>query len=247
MKTKPSWQVTLALILIALSALVYYVHFLIFRDPEHIFLYFFGDFAFVFFEVLLVTLVIHRLLHHREERARSQKLNMLNGAFFSELGTELLRMLAGFDAESRRLVEKLALPGDWSEREFLGIREEVENHPAAFAGGGDELEKVKELLAGKKQFLLDLLQNRNLLEEESFTNLVWAVYHLAEELIHRRDLSGLGQADRLHLAGDLKRVYQLLAREWMGYIRHLKKAYPHLFSLAARINPFNPAASVEVK
>ena len=64
------WQVTLALVLIAMTGLVYYVHYLIFRDPHHIMIYFIGDVAFVFFEVLLVTLIIHRGLHLRERAQR---------------------------------------------------------------------------------------------------------------------------------------------------------------------------------
>lgn len=57
---------------------------LFFRDPHHIFLYLIGDIAFVFIEVLLVTLIIHQLLSRREKQAMLKKLNMVIGAFFSE-------------------------------------------------------------------------------------------------------------------------------------------------------------------
>jgi hypothetical protein len=46
---------------------------------------------------------------------------------------------------------------------------------------------------------------------------------------------------------DIKRVYQLLVREWLSHMEHLKSDYPYLFSLAVRTNPFNPEASAEVK
>jgi hypothetical protein len=52
-----SWQVTLGLVLIILSAVVYFAHYLVFHDVHHIFIYLVGDIAFVFIEVLLVTLV----------------------------------------------------------------------------------------------------------------------------------------------------------------------------------------------
>ena len=60
-----NWQVVLGIVLIMLSASVYYVHFLIFRDARHIFIYLIGDIVFVFLEVFLVTLVIHNLLLDR--------------------------------------------------------------------------------------------------------------------------------------------------------------------------------------
>ena len=247
MKRVFDWQVTLGVILIALTTLVYFVHYLVFRDIEHIFIYFIGDVAFVFFEVLLVTLVIHRLLHHREQRALRNKLNMLIGAFFSELGTDLLRRLTGHDQESHRLAQHLLSPSDWSERQFLNIQESAREHNSAMDSRQGDLEALRDHLQEKKQFMLDLLQNPSLLENEPFTNLVWAVFHLTEELAHRRDLKDLPEADHRHLAEDMERVYHLLLVQWTGYMMHLKKDYPYLFSLAKRTNPLTHHAPVEVK
>ena len=95
------WQVFLGLSLIILSSAVYLVHYIIFRDAHHIFLYLIGDIAFVFFEVLLVTLVLHQLLHHREKKNMLNKLNMVIGAFFSEVGTELLKSFSDFDKDGK--------------------------------------------------------------------------------------------------------------------------------------------------
>ena len=68
-----SWQVYWGLILISLSLFFYLLHYLIFRDAHHIFLYLVGDTAFVFIEVLLVTLIIQRLLQEKEKMARLEK------------------------------------------------------------------------------------------------------------------------------------------------------------------------------
>jgi hypothetical protein len=95
--------------------------------------------------------------------------------------------------------------------------------------------------------LLGLLENPNLLEHESFTDLLWAVFHLTEELGCRTDLKNLPDTDYAHLSGDIKRVYILLISEWLAYMKHLKDTYPYLFSLSVRTNPFDPNASVEVK
>jgi len=95
--------------------------------------------------------------------------------------------------------------------------------------------------------LLGLLENPNLLEHESFTNLLWAVFHLTDELAHRSDLVKLPDTDYQHLAGDMKRVYHQLIIQWLNYMKHLKQDYPYLFSLAMRTNPFDINASVVVK
>ncbi|MFC1704062.1 hypothetical protein ACFL1E_04700 [Candidatus Omnitrophota bacterium] len=247
MKRILDWQVKLGLLLIALSALVYLIHFAIFRDVHHIFIYLIGDIAFVFFEVLMVTLVIHQLLHHREKKALLNKLNMVIGAFFSEVGTDLLKTFSGFDPNAAKIIDRLIIDGDWSDEEFTKVRTELKRYDCAIDITRADLENVRKFLKERRQFLLTLLENPNLLEHESFTNLLWAVFHLTEELVHRKDLRRLPETDYQHLAGDMKRAYRQLLSEWLDYMKHLKKNYSYLFSLAMRTNPFDSDASVEVK
>jgi len=82
-----------------------------------------------------------------------------------------------------------------------------------------------------------------LLENEAFTELLRASFHLNDELLNRKDLKNLPASDLQHLGGDLKRVYALLVRHWLTYLKHLKENYPYLFSLAMRTNPFDAEAS----
>jgi len=242
-----NWQVLLGLFLIVLSVVVYYMHYLIFRDIHHIFLYLIGDIAFVFIEVLLVTLVLHQLLHYREKKAMLNKLNMVIGAFFSEVGTELLKTFSLFDKEAFKITQKLVVTNAWSEKDFSEILKNIKDHSYNIDSKRGNLEDVKSFLKEKRQFLLNLLENPNLLEHKSFTSLLWAVFHLTEELIHRRKLTELPDSDYNHLAGDIKRVYHLLIAEWLNYMKHLKRDYPYLFSLAMRTNPFDANAVIEVR
>jgi hypothetical protein len=94
--------------------------------------------------------------------------------------------------------------------------------------------------------MLGLLENPNLLEHDDFTELLWSVFHLIEELEYRTDLTKLPESDLDHLSVDIKRAYIHLLRQWLAYIQHLKNDYPYLFSLAARTNPLDPDARVEV-
>ena len=106
---------------------------------------------------------------------------------------------------------------------------------------------MADLLKAKREHLLHLLENPNLLEHESFSELLWAIFHLSEELDHRQDLYQLSNSDYLHLVGDIKRAYLLLIVQWLDYLQHLSDNYAYLFSLAIRTNPFNPEASIEIK
>jgi hypothetical protein len=242
-----NWQIFLGLFLMALSAIFYLIHYFIFRDVHHIFLYLIGDIAFVFIEVLLVTLIIHQLLSEREKRAILKKLNMVIGAFFSEVGTRLLRSFSTFHPHVDEIRNDLIVTNDWSETKFLEAKKVLMKHDLGIESRKVDLAEVKGFLMGKRNFLLRLLENPNLLEHESFTDLLWAVFHLTEELETRIDVKQLPEADYEHLSADMRRAYVLLVSEWLDYMKHLRTNYPYLFSLAVRMNPFDPNASPEIK
>ena len=241
------WQVMLGLVLVGLSALVYLAHYLIFRDAHHIFIYLIGDIAFVFLEVLLVTLLIHRLLGYREKISRLGKLNMVLGSFFCEVGTELLRKFSARDRQSAALRSELVFSDGMSRQGLAHMRQRIDRHEYDIVVSADFLAEVKTFLMAKRDFLLGLLGNPNLLEHESFTDMLWAVFHLTEELNYRPDLSHLPERDREHLGRDVLRSYRRLLREWVDYMGHLMKKYPYLYSLANRLNPFDTQISVEIK
>jgi hypothetical protein len=246
-KTNLIQRVLLGLLLIMLSIFFYTVHYALFRDSHHIFIYLVGDIAFVFIEVLMVTLIIHHLLAEREKRAMLKKLNMVIGAFFSEVGMSLLELFCGFDTKAREISERLLVDNKWSPEHFAQMQTVLCNHDYKIDSRVGDLKGLREFLIGKREFLLNLLENPNLLEHEEFTELLWAVFHLAEELSHRPTVDGLPESDHNHLSGDIRRAHRCLVREWLSHMEHLKNDYPYLFSLAVRMNPFDSNASVQVQ
>ncbi|NPV51101.1 MAG: hypothetical protein HPY60_07910 [Candidatus Methanofastidiosum sp.] len=241
------WQLKWAIILIFLSASVYIFHYFIFRDVHHIFLYLIGDIAFVFIEVLMVTLVIHELLTIRDKKAMLEKMNMVVGTFFVEMGRTLLDRLNDFDKNFDEVKENFIDIGKWSKKDFIDKLEIAKSIHYEIDMEKADLEILKKFLLEKREFMLRLLENPNLLEHDSFTELLWAVTHLTEELSLRDDLKKCTGTDLNHLQGDMKRAYVILIYEWIEYMGHLKNKYPYLFSLAVRMNPFNPEASIEIK
>jgi len=228
----------LAILFVVLSAVTYFIHYLIFRDIRHIFIYMVGDLAFLPLEVLLVVLIIERVLARREKRTKLQKLNMVVGAFFSEVGNRLLQaLLEHFDNRSE-ISRHLNITENWTRREFqkavrFAYRLNIELDCRKI-----DLEELKVFLAQKRTFLLTLLENPSLLEHDRFTDLLWAVTHLDEELEARPSVTDLPARDLEHIAVDIQRLYDHLASEWLDYVEHLKVNYPFLFSLVLRTHPF---------
>ena len=238
-----SWYLILGAGLLFGSAVLYLIHYAIFRDAHHIFIYMLGDIAFMPIEVLLVAIIVHRLLDSRERKMRMEKLNMVIGAFFSEMGIHLLRSFSQFDATCAEIKDCMAAGSEWREDDFRHARWRMERYECAIGRDDRLLEEMREYLQTKRDFLLTLLENPALLEHETFTDLLWAVFHLTEELKYRYIIAGLPDSDHEHLCSDIARAYSLLLREWLVYLEHLKNNYPYLFSLAIRLNPLDPEAT----
>jgi hypothetical protein len=233
----------LAAVFIASSAILYFIHYRIFENPYHIFIYLLGDLAFLPLEVFIVVIVIERILTYREKKALLSKLNMVVGAFFSEVGNQLIADLLCSVENREETSQCLSLKPDWTTNDFKRATACAHNIKVTADCSGIDLKALKELLIQKRGFLLRLLENPNLLEQECFTDLMWAVFHLSEELEARPSMKSLPESDLQHLAGDIQRVYGQLVAQWVTYLEHLKSRYPYLFSLVLRTHPFQPHPS----
>ena len=175
------------------------------------------------------------------------KLNMVIGAFFSEAGTELLSLFWKFDVDPEYLRANLIFNKDWKQKDYYLLKKRFNSRKPELNIHKGDIAHLKMFLSAKREFLLRLLENPNLLEHETFTALLWAVFHLTEELCARPDFKNLPESDYEHLAGDTKRAYSLLIVEWIIYMRHLYNNYPYLYSLAVRTNPFDITASAIIR
>jgi hypothetical protein len=243
MRKRFSFIIYLAIAFVALSGIAYFIHYLIFRDVHHIFIYMIGDLAFLPLEVLLVVFIIERLLARREMQAKLEKLNMVVGAFFSELGNYLLQDLLKHFDNRLEISSNLNVTESWTKKDFQKAVKFADHLKVEVDCRNVDLGRLKAFMAQKRTFLLTMLENPNLLEHDRFTDLLWAVTHLDEELEARTSLSGLPDKDLEHLAGDVQRMYDHLASEWLDYVQHLKSKYPFLFSLVLRTHPFQEQQS----
>jgi voltage-gated potassium channel len=187
------------------------------------------------------------MLSRRETQARMKKLNMVIGVLFSEMGNRLIHIFVLADSSFEGIEKDLIVTEKWTREDFLRVGEQLKGGKHRVEISRIDMDKLKIFLLQERDFLVRLLENPVLLEHESFTDLLRAVFHLAEELAYREDLSQSPATDRAHIAGDIDRAYHLLVYQWLDYMEYLKMNFPYLFSLAMRINPFDREASPMVK
>ena len=101
--------------------------------------------------------------------------------FFSEVGTDLLEFLSDWDPHIERIKKDLHIAVDWTESEFDKVHKTLKNYSYDIDFPKVDLVYLKGFLVKKHGFLVRLLENPNLLEHESFTNVLRAVFHLTED------------------------------------------------------------------
>jgi NADH:ubiquinone oxidoreductase subunit K len=240
------WRGRLAIIFLLVSLFFNLVLYAVFDDSNYIFKFILAQLGFLPISVYLVTVVINQLLGQREKQVMLKKLNMVIGSFFSEVGTGLLRLIYPGLGNKEEAQQFLLVGADWGAVDYQRALAHLEKCDSGFSHTEIDWQELRGFMLAEKNFLLSLLGNPNLFEHEIFTELLWAVFHLAEELGNRSDVSTLPVSDYEHLIGDINRVYVLLLTQWLSYMEHLQEDYPFLFSLAVRTNPFNPQAKAEI-
>ena len=240
---KINWQIFLVPGLIAVSVFLFFIHFVIYDNADYIFNSVLARIAFVPIQVLLIALVINRLLTYHEKRKRLEKLNMIVGAFFTEVGNYLLAYFSTYDNQEKELSAELSFDGTWTDAKFEQLNTSLKKYNFAVQTNEEILTNLYNFLQENRGFLLRLLENPNILDHKSFSNLLLATFHLSAELQSRKIFTDLPVTDHQHLAIDIQRAYKLLVNEWLTYLNYLRKNYPYFFSHAIRTNPFDQDAS----
>ena len=242
-----NWLVLFAISLCCCSFLLFFVHYSIFHDYHHIFIYTLHDLAFLPIEVLLVTLILHQMLERRATKNKLNKLNMVIGVFFSEIGTPLLRFFTSHDPDKIEKNLFFSTLTTWDHALYQQkIKAATKFHYRVIVPCED-LIPLRYMLTAKEDLLVRMLENPILLEHESFTDVLQAVFHLTEELKHRGPCTNLPASDMGHISGDITRGYSVMISVWLTYLEYLKMHYPYLYSLAVRTNPFTDVGDVIVR
>lgn len=244
---KLNWEGKLAIILVIMSICIFSTKIIFLKNPSDTANYIFNSLGFLPINVLLVTLVLNKLLAIRSRREKMEKMNMVIGTFFSEVGNLLIKKIAANDPGIDQLRESLIVGDEWDAQAFAKVRKQIAGYDYQVNSSEIEMVPLHEFLSSHRDLMLRLLENPVLLEHESFTDLLRAVFHLTEELKRRDDFSCLPKTDYAHLSGDVRRVYEKLIIQWLDYMEYLKKNYPYLYSLEIRTNPFDANASPVVQ
>ena len=252
MDSHKKWKIKFSIIMIIAIIIIYGSNILILKDPEHVISYIWTHLGFIPVDILVVAFLLDEIISRKEKEAMMEKLDMIMSTFFAEIGNDLISQLSSVN-QHKADTSYLENIKDWTDKDYENRLKEIKNINIKFkADVAPEnreayLTDMRELLISKRDFIVGLINNPNLLEKEEFSGLLNAILHLDEELEHRPDLSNISDVDFNHLNGDMQRIYNKLVHEWIYYLKYLNKHYPYMIALVIRTNPFDENASAYVK
>lgn len=224
-------------LLTILSAAIYYVQYLIFHQTENTIFYLLQDLAFVPIQVVMVTLIINRFLNVMETRKKIKKINVIISTFFVEAGISVISTISQFNRNNDEFCTHIKI-NEMNMKNDYKLKKSVQEFKFDIYADPAKLSELYSILRKYKDYTLNMLANPNLLEHDSFTDMLWAVFHVADELQTRGDFDSLDKNDIDHLSNDILRAYKAIVVEWINYMSYLHDEYPFLYALAIKKNPF---------
>ena len=212
-------------VLLTISACIYGLQILIFKDVRNTEFYIFQDMAFIPISIAITTVVVGELLDINTKRDSRHKTRMLTSTFFSDIGFELMSMLALVSNIDEAVLHKMN-DDSLSESEKINA---IKNSKISITADMGIYNIMSDVIISSKTDILILSSNPMLYDHECFSDLLWELLHLMDEFRLRGNYVKLTEADLAELNVDFAQVLELLLINWVINVKYLKETYPNFY------------------
>lgn len=226
---KIRYYFVISFILIALSSIMFFIHYLIFGQALNTAYYSLMNLCFIPINSLVVTIMLEKLIDYRAKKDRIEKINMLVGIFFTEVGGKLMHFIIDADKDAKNYITNF--------EDLNKIKKCLYEYNYKVDMKYIDLCAIKNILVEHNNLFVTLISNESILQHQIFTDLLMSVIHLRDEIIFIEKDKGL-ELNINHVENDVIRVYKNISIQWISYLEYLQKSYPFLYNNAIRVNPF---------
>ncbi|GAA0865172.1 hypothetical protein [Paraclostridium tenue] len=226
---KIRYYFVISFILIALSSIMFFIHYLIFGQAINTAYYSLMNLCFIPINSLVVTIMLEKLIDYRAKKDRIEKINMLVGVFFTEVGGKLMHLIIDADKDAKNYITNF--------EDLNKIKKSLYEYNYKVNMNYIDLCTIKNILVEHSNLFVTLISNESILQHQIFTDLLMSVIHLRDEIIFMEKDNEL-ELNINHLENDVIRVYKNISIQWISYLEYLQKSYPFLYNNAIRVNPF---------
>lgn len=219
--------------LCVLSALIYILQIVIFKDPKTTFFYLFQDLAFLPVSIAIATVAVGAVLDEREKNERIAATRMLRSSFFTSIGAVMIRQMMEGVAEKEKVKEVhpllQGLGAQSSMKQIQQRQQQILSADIRITLNQKIYDGVNQMIVDEHTDLLVLSSNSSLLEAECFTKMLWGIFHLYDEYRLRGSYEKLSRSDIEHLESDFSDVFRLLLANSVENTCWLAKTYPNFY------------------
>ncbi|CEN82602.1 hypothetical protein [Paraclostridium sordellii] len=226
---KIRYYFVISFILIALSAVMFLIHYLVFGQALNTAYYSLMNLCFIPINSLVVTIILEKFIDYRAKKDRIEKINMLVGIFFTEVGGKLMHLIIDSDKDAKNYITNF--------EDLNNIKKCLNEYDYKVDMNNIDLCSIKNILLENNNLFVTLISNENVFQHQIFTDLLMSVVHLRDEIIFMEKDDSL-ELNINHLENDVIRVYKNISIQWISYLEYLNKSYPFLYNNAIRVNPF---------
>lgn len=233
------------LILIFSSLVLYTIHYLLFKNIYGTISTVLFSVAFTPLQAVINTQIINKILIQRDKVRNEKKLDMLVENFYSQIGTDLLKIFTTSDS-NLSTISAISLDTNCMEdKYFKCLSKALSTYEYSIKENQINFDNIYEILNSNMKVFMSLLNNPILDEDSTFTDTLNSLVHLKKELEFRYIDSNLDNLEKEHIIKDLNSAYKLLSKEWISYIDRLSRLYPDLYIKELVYSPFHFKSKTE--
>lgn len=237
---KEKWERNLAILFIFWIVILHGILWIVLKDDKNLWYNQIFRFAFLPVQLLFTTVLVNSFIKVREKRQKLKLMSLQQNIFFTELGNGILKYLKKVDTNLEK-IQKLLTDTKIQDDAFFNY---FETHVSSYEGNINAnaiySQELLNYLVSKIELLHSFMRNPLLVENNSFANLLWSIYHFIEEFKFNSESGYEGKqkstSEILHLFKDIE---EKLLREWVKYLINLRSFYPERFSYAILHSPFD--------
>lgn len=213
------------LVLSMISGCIYGLQVLLFHDLRNTEFYIMQDLAFIPISIAITTVVVGNIVARRSREEAAEKAGMLRTMFFSDIGRILMKKI---NAISEPSIPVYSGKGMSVQKQ----QEIIRSTAVTVHTDRDTYEFIRAFLNEKKQDLITLSGNNNLMDQDDFTQLLGGLFHLLDEFSLRGSYEELSESDISHMNDDFARVLILLGTNLAASAEFQKKHFPDFYQKA---------------
>lgn len=225
-------NILLIIVLMSISITIYFFHYLIFGDIRQTLSGIILSLAYVPIGIIYQELIVDKILDKKQKLNSVEKINIVIGAFYNEVGNSLIKIISKGDKNIDVIRCNIDINNNWSNENFEDLIDLLKVYVCELDITKIDIVKVVKLLNKKDTLIINLMINESIKEYKGFIELLMSLIHLRDELNFRDNIKN----DRIEK--ELCKNYKILLIQWVKYIEELKEIEYDLFLKIIMNSPF---------